>query len=255
MERAMRVLKCLSQHTAGLTLSEISREVDLHKATALRLLKTLEQGGFATTGNGKAWRLGSAFLDIRTRAIGQHDIRDVARPLMDEAAQRARVTVHLAILVDGAVVYIEKSEPRDDLPLRINTQVGTRRPMHCTALGKLMAAFQDPRQVEHILEAAGTPRFTPQTITSLSVLRRELARIRRDGYAVDDREMNELVVCAAAPVRDAAGSVVAAVSISTFGTAVQSPRFRALIQDVTALADRISAALGGERSIANAARA
>lgn len=87
-------------------------------------------------------------------------------------------------------------------------------------------------------------RVTPQTITSLSAFREELARIRKQGYAVDDHEYSELVVCAAAPVRDASGRVAAGLSISTFGISVKSVRFQELITVAISTADRVSAALG-----------
>jgi len=244
IERTMRILKCLAQHAEPMTLTAISQRIDLHKATVLRVLKTLEQGGFVASGvRDKGWRLGPAFLEIRAQAIGRHDVREIARPFMEEACRVTGETVQLAILADNGVVYIEKIEP-PDLPLRINTQIGTRRPVHCTALGKVLAAGRERREVEQIVQATGLQRFTPRTITSLSGFLEELARVRRDGYAVDDREYNELVSCTAAPVRDNAGRLVAGLSISTFGVAAQSARFRELVARAVATAAAISAALG-----------
>jgi DNA-binding IclR family transcriptional regulator len=247
IDRTMRILKCLAQHADDLTLSELSQQIELHKATVLRLLKTLEQGGFVALGARKGWRLGHAFLEIRTRAIARHDVRDVARPLMEEASRLTGESVQLAVLADNGVVYLEKIEP-PDLPLRINTQIGTRRPIHCTALGKVLAAGRQRREVEQIVQATGLQRFTPRTITSLSAFLEQLAQVRRNGYAVDDREYNELVSCTAAPVRNNAGFVVAGVSIATFGATVGSARFRELIERVVATAAAISAALGWRRS-------
>lgn len=248
IERTMRILKCLAQQADDLTLTALSQQIGLHKATVLRFLKTLEHGGFVAAGAQKVgshrgWRLGPAFLEVRTRAIARHDVRDVARPLMVDASRLTGETVQLAVLADGGVVYIEKIEP-PDLPLRINTQIGTRRPIHCTALGKVLAAGRERSEVEQIVQAAGLQRFTPRTITSLSALLEELALVRRNGYAVDDREYNELVSCAAAPVHSNAGSVVAGLSISTFGVAAGSARFRELIERTVATAAAISAALG-----------
>jgi DNA-binding IclR family transcriptional regulator len=244
IERTMRILKCLARHHDALTLTEISQQSDLHKATVLRFLKTLEHGGFVASGaRGKGWRLGPAFLDIRMQALGRHDVREIARPFMEEASRLAGETVQLAILADNGVVYIEKIEPPDQA-LRINTQIGTRRPIHCTALGKVLAAGRERREVEQIVQATGLQRFTPRTITSLSAFLEALAQVRRAGYAIDDREFNELVACVAAPVRDEAGRTVAGLSISTFGIAVDSARFRELVDRAVATAEKISAALG-----------
>lgn len=244
VDRTMLILKSLSQHSDGITLTELSRAVGLHKATVLRFLKTLQRGGFAASAaSGKGWRIGPALLDIRTRLVGRQDVREVSRPVMEDVARSTGETVQLAMLADESVVYIEKVEP-PDLALRINTQVGTRRPIHCTALGKLLGAYGEPVDITQRLRAAGLTRYTPQTITSLPALEEELALIREQGYAIDDREFNELVVCVAAPVRDVAGRVTTGLSISTFGISVKSARFRELTRQVAENADRISRALG-----------
>ena len=244
LDRAMSILKCLAQAPGGLTLTELSRAVGLHKATVLRFLRTLERGEFvAMASGGKIWRPGLAFLDIRMSTLGRHDIREIARPVMEAASAQANETAQLALFADDGIVYIEKVEPAEQL-LRIHTQIGSRRPMHCTALGKAMAAFREPRDVERVIQLAGMARCTPQTITSPSAFQEELARVRRNGYAIDDREYNELVVCVAAPIRDAKGKVIAAVSLSTFGIPVASARFQELIPIAVAAADRISHGMG-----------
>lgn len=245
IERAMRVLRCLSDHPGGLTLTELSRAVDLHKATVSRFLKAFEQGGFVTVApTGRVWRLGPALLDIGARARGRVDMRDAARPIMEEACRLTNQTVQLAVLADDGITYVEKVEP-EELPLRINTQVGSRRPLHCTALGKVLAAFHgDLTEIDRIATSAGLRQVTPRTITSLSAFHEELARVKRSGYAVDDREYNELVTCAAAPVRDSTGCTVAGLSISTVGVPVKSARFKGLIDAATNAAERISLALG-----------
>lgn len=254
LERAMRVLKCLADQPEDATLTEISRDVGLHKSTVLRFLKTLEQGGFvAPSGNGKGWCLGPTFVDFGMRALGRQDLRTVARPFMEEACRQSGETVQLAILDGDGIVYIEKIEP-PDIPLRINTQIGTRRPVHCTALGKLMLAYRERRDVDRVVQA-GMPRFTPRTITSASELLEALARIRQRGYAVDDHEFNELVCCTAAPIRDGGGRVVAGVSVSTFAIAVDSARFGQLIEAAVATAERISLALGWHRATPPAEKA
>jgi DNA-binding IclR family transcriptional regulator len=130
IERTVRILKCLSA-SGGLTLTELSRDIDLHKATVLRFLRTLERGGLVSLAGGKVWRLGPAFLEMRLRALGQLDLRTVARPFMEAASRASNETVQLATLADHAVLYLEKVEPPDQV-LRINSQVGSRRPIHCT---------------------------------------------------------------------------------------------------------------------------
>lgn len=242
--RAMDILKCLSKHPSGLTLTEVSREAKLHKATTARFLKALAEGGFAAQGStGKMWKLGPTIVEISARAVDNTDIRLLARPIMEEASRATNETVQLAILADDAVVYVDKVEPYN-LALKINTEIGSRRPVHCTALGKVLAAHLDPADIDRLLARLDLSRKTARTITEPDRLRAELARVRLEGIAVDDHEYNELVICAAAPVRDASGRVVAGLSISTFGIQSDSARFRDLKAAAVAAAIRVSAAMG-----------
>ncbi len=244
IDRVVDVLSCLSHHPDGQTLTEISRDTGLHKATALRFLKALERRGIAVQGrSGKSWMLGAAFFEMAARAGRRNDLREVSRPIMEDLSRQVNETVQLAILADTDIVYIEKVE-RADAALKINTEVGSRRPVHCTALGKLLAAYQPPDVVETLLSEAGMAPFTKQTLTTKNAFERELEKIRSAGFSVDDREYNELVVCTAAPVRDATGDVVAGLSISTFGIAADSDRFRELIAAARAGAERLSRRLG-----------
>ncbi len=246
IERAIELLKCMSYHPNGQSLTELSVEADLHKATTLRFLKAFERGGVATKGrNGKSWLLGPAFHEMAARVGGRNDIRDISRPIMERLSQEINETVQLAVLSDSDIVYIEKVEPAD-MPLKINTQIGARRPVHCTALGKVLAAYLDWDDVVDILDKRGMRKFTEQTITTAPAFRDELEKIRGDGHAVDDREYNELVVCTAAPVRDASGRVVAGVSVSTFGIAVETSRFKELIGTARTAAAELSRGLGFE---------
>jgi IclR family KDG regulon transcriptional repressor len=244
IERAIDVLKCMSLHPQGLTLTELSQKVDLNMATVLRFLKAFQNGGVvAQRRTGKAWILGPALYEMAKNAIGHDDIRDMAHQVMEELMHEVNETVQLAILADGDIIYIEKAEPKD-LPLRINTQVGTRRPLHCTALGKIIAADLDWGEVKNMLEEHGMHPKTDQTITTLTKFRSELGKIRANGFAIDDREFNQLVVCAAAPIRNATGRVVAGISVSTFGISVKTKRFRQLISAVRSAAELISQNLG-----------
>jgi IclR family acetate operon transcriptional repressor len=248
IDRTMRILRTLAEAPGLMTLTELSHAVGLHKSTVLRFLRTMEQGDFVASGpGGKGWRPGPVFLDIRARSIARHDLAAIARPLMEEACRLTGETVQLAILPDTSIVYLAKVEPLDP-PLRINTQVGARRPIHCTGLGKVLAAYRDRAEMDRILAEAGLPAFTSHTITTAAAFHAELAQVRLNGYAIDDREYNELVSCIAAPVRNSDGIVVAALSMSSFGQGVKSPRFPALIEAVRSTATRLSELLGWNRA-------
>ncbi|MBW3096631.1 IclR family transcriptional regulator [Pseudohoeflea coraliihabitans] len=246
IDRATEVLTVLSHHPDGLTLTELTEKTGLHKATALRFLKSLEQNGLTEkVGAGKHWGLGPALFDMASRAGRRADLREVARPIMQDISDRLGHTVQLAILGGQEIVYVEKVEP-PDLPLKINTQVGSRRPVHCTALGKAICAELDWTVVAAILSAQGMPVHTAQTITQPEAFRRELENVRQAGHAIDDREYNALVFCVAAAVRDAR-SVIAGLSISVPGLSGEVADQDAIVAAVKAGARQISERLGGHR--------
>lgn len=252
IDRAMRILHCLSSNLAGMTLTQISTETGLHKATVSRFLKALEKGGFASSApRTKIWRVGVSFLNIGIRARAHIDIREIARPVMNLVCQNCRETVQLGVLSDGFVSYVEKVEPPDQV-LRINTDIGSRRPLHCTAMGKVLLAFHPiPAQAHDIVANLRLEKRTEHTIVSRDALARNIAQVRETGFAVDDREYNDLVTCVAAPVRNASGQCVAALSVSTVAVPTQSKRFIDLLKDVIAAADEISKALGWQSAIAS----
>lgn len=246
IDRAAEVLAVLSHHPDGLTLTELTQATGLHKATALRFLKSLEQNGFAEKeGSGKFWGLGPAIFEMASRASRRNDLRELARPVMEAISAELGETVQLAILVGNEIVYVEKIEP-ENLALKINTQIGSRRPIHCTALGKVICADMDWSRVRAMLDSAGMAAQTPQTITDPERFGEELRKVRESGYAVDDREYNNLVACAAAPVRNASG-IVAGLSVSSLGIAADSARFAALVDAIKAGAERLSEKLGYKR--------
>ncbi len=244
IDRAVEVLRTLSRHPDGLTLTDISTLTQLHKATALRFLKSLEHNGMVEQArSGKFWMLGPLLFEMATRANRRNDLRELARPIMEAACRDIQETVQLAVLSSNEVVYVEKVEP-EGLPLKINTEVGSRRPIYCTALGKVLSVDLDWRDVEAMLDHNGMDARTERTITDRNAFREVLAKVRDAGYSIDDREYNELVVCTAAPVRNSSGTIVAGLSISAFGISTDSDRFREIITCVRETADRISERLG-----------
>lgn len=244
IDRAVELLNALSRHPDGVTLTELSQHTGLHKATVLRFLKSLESNGLVEQERtGKIWTLGAGLFEIASRGRRGNDLREIARPIMERTCRDTGETVQLAILSGCDVIYVEKVEP-DNLDLRINTQIGSRRPIHCTALGKVLVAELPWSKVEWILKQSGMPAKTPQTIRDPKIFRSELDKVRQSGFSVDDHEFNELVICTAAPLRNASGGIVAGLSISTFGNDSASQRFAEMIKAVSDAAEQISGKLG-----------
>lgn len=244
IERTVDVLKALSFHSDGLTLTALSEEVNLHKATVSRFLGALEKTGMAERSEAtKVWTLGPVMFEMTARAARRKDLRDVARPIMEQLSKDVEQTVQLGILVDNHIFYVEKIEPAD-LALKLNTTIGSTRPIHCTALGKVLAADLAKEDVLRILKEEGQEVKTDKTIRTASSYLDELEKVRQNGYAIDDGEYNSLVVCVAAPVRDVSGKVVASLSSSTIGQTVDSDVFRSLVAATVSSSHALSHELG-----------
>ncbi len=136
----------------------------------------------------------------------------MAIPYIQKLVDEIQETVHLGILDQGEVLYIDKRESPQSL--RIVSQIGTRLPAHCTGLGKVQLAFVPTAELKRVVETKGLVNYTKNTITDFEALQEEMAKIREQGYAVDDGEIMENLKCLAAPIRDHSGKVIAGISIS-----------------------------------------
>jgi IclR family KDG regulon transcriptional repressor len=199
------------QPSAGLGVSELARRSGLSKSTAFRVLKMLERNGVVER-VGSNYRLGSRLHELGTRVYSaQHDqIRDVLTPFGADLYELTHQTVHLAALHGSDVVYIGKlyGHRRSPAP----TAVGTRVPAHCTALGKVLLAF-DPDAFDAAISSE-LPALTQRSITDSCTLAAQLMRVRQEGIAYDDEEAALGLTCVAAPVFGAGNRVVAALSVS-----------------------------------------
>jgi DNA-binding IclR family transcriptional regulator len=165
-----------------------------------------------------------------------------ARPHLERLAAAAGETAHLCILDDGEVLYLEKVEPTRTV--RVPSSVGQRNPAHCTAVGKALLAHLPEAEVDVVIRRRGLKSFTPNTITSPTLLKRELKAVRERGYAVDDEEIDEGLRCIGAPVRDASGRVVASMSIAGPAFRIGKGKIPPLANLVMSVADRLSREIG-----------
>ncbi|MDN5348250.1 MAG: IclR family transcriptional regulator, regulon repressor [Clostridia bacterium] len=242
--RALKILDVLGNAGAELALAEIAAQLGLPKSTVHGLLSTLrdfdyiEQSPFT----GK-YRLGIRLFELGNAVARNWDVRTVAGPYIQRLLEEIGETVHLVVLDKGEVLYIDKRECRD-ATLRIVSQVGMRLPAHCTGVGKVLLAHLPASEVKQIISQKGLPRFTKNTITDPKKLEEELAKIREQGYAIDNEEIMPSLRCVAAPIRDHTGKVIAAISVSGPVSRLSGEKFGRAIKSVTETALTISRDLG-----------
>ena len=178
---------------------------------------------------------------LSAQLYGGIDLRERARPHLRALAERTGVTANLGVRDGTEIVYVDKIEGRAAVQLR--SFIGWRGPLYCTALGKAVLAF-DGEEVRHALWRSELKRLTPHTITDRAALERELAQIRAQGYAVDEREHEAEVRCIAAPVFNHFGELVGAISVSGTVNQLTRPMVPEIGQLVRDRAEQISRSLG-----------
>jgi DNA-binding IclR family transcriptional regulator len=211
--RASHILKCLSGGKTHFKISELARHLGLDRSTTYRILLSLERTDFVEKDEkAGTYSLGLAAFEIGNAYLKQKDLIQVCKPIMADLAQKVQETVHLAVLSETEIVYVDKVDsPRS---LGVMSKIGQRGPVYCTALGKTLLAFQPEDQQSRIIHEIRLTPLTPRTITSKQKLMEELRGIRKQGYALDRREIEEDVECMGVPIRNHLGDVIAALSIS-----------------------------------------
>jgi DNA-binding IclR family transcriptional regulator len=209
---AARVLKAFSAIEREWGVSEMARRLDIAKSTAHRLLATLTDEGLLEqdAGTGR-YRLGLAVFDLAA-AVQSADLHEAVLSPMTSLRNRTGETVQVAVLDGREVVYVERLDSPNTLRLFIG--VGRRNWAHCCGCGKVLLAFSPSDRVDRLLDGWALPQRTPQTITSLPALRRDLDETRRRGYSMNRHESEVGVVSVAAPIRDATGQTIAAISVA-----------------------------------------
>jgi DNA-binding IclR family transcriptional regulator len=238
--KGFAMLEALVRSDAPRGIADLAREIGLQKSNVHRTLQTLQSCGYVTSKDGlymptmKIWELGSL-------VIGRLDIKQVAAPVLATLMRQSGESVHLSVLDRTEVVYIDKLEGTH--PVRAYSQIGGRAPSFCVATGKVLLAYQPDAILNHVL-AAGLVQHSSRTITDREQLKRELVKVRTNGYAVNRGEWREGVWGVAAPVWDATGAVTAALGVSGPANRFQPKALRTLIPLVCVAARDVSTGMG-----------
>lgn len=236
LARALQILASLGE--GDRSLDQLATELDVHKTTVLRLLRTMEAERFVRRDESHRYRLGSRLFSLADAAREQHVVRAVAAPHLRQLNQKTGQTVHLAAYENGQVTYIDKLDSVQSV--RMYSQVGVPAALHCTAVGKVLLAAQPKRQREALLASMDYHQYTPNTISGPDELRDELDRVRAQGWAHDRAEHESFINCIGAPVTDHDGRVVGAVSVSVPDVLLNYEQVLELLPDLLATTTAIS---------------
>jgi DNA-binding IclR family transcriptional regulator len=243
LERGLRIIEVTAAVGGSATLSEISRKAALPRSTTHHIVRALVDFGYLTQdGDAQPYRLGPKLFQLTGRTWTKEQLAEIAMPFLDELSRQTGEGTSLAALRDGIVTIVAKRESEG--PVRVVQEVGAQRPIYCTAVGKALAAWLPDREIEGIIARTAFEKKTQRTITTPAAFRRELARIRATGFAIDDEEHIVGIRCIATPVRDHSGEVRASLCVVGPTSRIPKRRLPGICPSLAAIAMDLSAKLG-----------
>lgn len=241
IERAMRLLDALAAQPDPVTLKELSATTGLHASTAHRILNDLVVGRYVERVDNGLYQLGMRLLELGSLVKGRLNVREAAIAAMRSLHKLTGQTVNLSVQQGDEIVYIDRAWSERS-GMQVVRAIGGRAPLHLTSTGKLFLSTADTRQVRAYALRTGLAGHTRNSLTDLERLERELALVRRHGYARDNEELELGVRCIAAGIFDDTGKLVAGLSISAPAERLQDDWIKALVDTAAS----ISEALGYE---------
>lgn len=192
---------------------DISKGMNLPKGTVHRYVSTLQKLGYLSQdGNRGRYKLTIKVLDLGFSALNSLSFPNIALPYLERLAHSCQESASMAVLEGSEVVYVARAATKRWMST--NLQVGSRLPAYCTSMGRVLLAYKPWDEVAELLKDQELIAYTPYTVTDLAKLKEILAKVREDGYAVNDQELEVGLRSAAAPVRGGGGEIIAAINIS-----------------------------------------
>jgi IclR family pca regulon transcriptional regulator len=211
LERGLLVIRAFSAERPSMTLSDVARETRLTRAAARRFLLTLADLGYVRT-DGRLFSLTPRVLELGYAYVASAGLPDVSQPHLEDLSARVHESASVSVLDGDDVLYVARVATSRIMTVSI--RVGTRFPAVATSMGRVLLADRDEAGIEAFLGRVRLEPLTRFTITDPARLRAELLRVREQGYAIVDQELEEGLRAIAAPVRDTAGRVIAAANVS-----------------------------------------
>lgn len=242
VEGATKIIAFLAEAEREVGISEISRGTDINKNMVFRILNTLEQVGWVYCSDQK-YSLTLALFGMSSRPISRLSLNTVATPILYDLLNKTGESTYLGILNNDKVLYTQHLDGVKNV--RVAGRVGGEYDLYCSAPGKVLLAFSDKAFIEEYTSRSLVKR-TKNTITEKAEIIKELENIRSNGYATDREEFGNGVVCAAAPIFDYSGKVIAVIGCSAFTLDGKSAEIiEKLLPSVRDAAKEISTRLGG----------
>lgn len=241
LARGLSVIRAFGRDRPSMTLSDIAEATQLTRATARRFLLTLIELGYVRA-DGRLFVLTPRVLELGFSYLSGLALPEIVGPHLEQLSRQLNESASASVLDDGDIVYIARVPARRLMTVSIT--VGTRFPAHATSMGRVLLAGLGDEDLEHYLSSIARTAMTESTITDAAALRDTLDRVREQGWALVDQELEQGLRSIAAPLRGPDGAVVAAINVSTSTSTASLERIRDDYRPaVLATADEISATL------------
>lgn len=237
--KAITILNCFSYENPRLRLKDISAITGINQPTAYRLLNTLKEFNLIEQ-HEVSYSLGRGFLKYEGIVLNSMEIRRICLPYLEELSNNLKLNVNLAVLDDNEVIYVARAET--PYCTYGYFHIGMRRPIYCTALGKVLVC-KTPEVVSEVFKR-DVNRYTLNTITDADTFLKEIEKVSLQGYAVDLEEWNNGINCIAAPLYDATGKIIAGISISGPTSMYSVEKLMEYVPILIDYANRLSARMG-----------
>lgn len=211
-ERVLKIFELLEQQPEGLTNKEISEVLKYAPSSTLMLLQTMEENGYLSVDVQKRYSLGGRLVSLGATVASRFDIGKMAGIYLKRLMQNVEETSFLAVLSDNEIFYVAKEQ--SERSMATNAQIGSRKPVYCTGLGKAFLSFLPADKSRDIIRNIEFQAYTEKTVKNCTELMEQIREFRTLGYAIDDQEIEEGLWCLAVPVYDGYGTMVAAMSVS-----------------------------------------
>jgi IclR family acetate operon transcriptional repressor len=243
LKRAAAILDAVARRPEGISLAQLSAELDLRNSTAFHLIQTLVGLGFLTQlADSRRYRIGTRLFTLAAGALDETALFSLGTPILERLSAETGHAAHLAVRSKQEIIVIARTAASGLLQLAGHP--GATRPAHATAIGKMLLAAMPPEDLDRVLATLPMPAFTPNTLTDRQALRREIDEVRRAGIAHDNCELDADVRCIAVPVHDFAGRCVAAMGLSGPAWRLSPEILQEKSRQLIAAAAELSAQLG-----------
>ena len=214
LARGLAVIRAFSQQRRELTIAQLSHRTDIPRAAVRRCLYTLGKLGYVGTEDGRTYALRPRILALGHAYLSSTPLATAVQPLLDQISDALHESSSMAVLEGDEILYIARSSTTTRL-MSIDLGLGSRLPAYCTSMGRVLLAELPPGELDQYLSRVKLTRLTTRTVSTATELKRVLAEVRRDGYALVDQELEIGLRSIAVPVKDAAGRCVAAINVGT----------------------------------------